>query len=87
MMIIPGIEIPKVKRNAYSFWVRPIEESGMYQVCRECGTASYSRPTKFCGECGALMINFEAADADYDSFYNMLGESASKEPSEGGEAE
>ena len=78
-MKIPGFGMPKLERNDYSLWITPDSFSDMYHACNRCGYSMYYKPTKFCGECGAVMLNAIEAMAEYDAYGRKLDEEKEKE--------
>lgn len=74
-MKIPGLNVPNFERGDYSLWIIPNVNYRMCHQCKECHAEIYGKPTKFCGECGSVMLNAIEAMAEYDSY---IAESSAK---------
>lgn len=72
-MMIPGMDMPNVKRNEYGLWLTPEENWKFSHACTECGYSTYSKPTTFCGGCGAIMMNVNAAVAEFENYLADVG--------------
>ena len=73
-MKIPGMNVDE-NRNDFGLWVKPFPEGcpTLYK-CSQCGGMSILCPTRFCGDCGALMVNWPEAKTDYESYNNPMPE-------------
>lgn len=73
-MKIPGMNVDE-NRNDFGLWVKPFPEGcpTLYK-CSQCGGMSILCPTRFCGDCGALMANWPEAKTDYESYNNPMPE-------------
>jgi len=70
-MKIPGFAI-NTKRNDLSVWVFPSDLHTCYADCGACRETIYMRPSRFCPNCGALMLNIEAANVCYTETLESL---------------
>lgn len=81
-MMIPGMNVPNAKRNEYGLWMTPKENWKSFHVCTECGYDTYNRPSTFCGGCGALMLNAEAAVVEFLEYLDAVAKKADETTSE-----
>ena len=79
-MKIPGMNVDE-NRNDFGLWVKPFPEKchTLYK-CSQCGGMSILCPTRFCGDCGALMANWPEAKTDYESYNNPMPEPETENP-------
>lgn len=71
-MKIPGMEDFNKSRDTFGLWAEPLDDCQTYHKCTQCGASIAVVPTRFCGECGAAMINWVAAKAEYDERMKSL---------------
>lgn len=67
MMSIPGIQIPEHDhKHVVSVWMYRFDGS-IFGECAACGEVHYTRPSNYCPNCGALMLNVYDAWGRYDT--------------------
>ena len=66
-MFVPGMnEVSGVSESLkVGLWVCP-DKFRFYPDCGVCGVTFYGKPTKYCPNCGAYMVNYEAAKNHFD---------------------
>lgn len=62
-----------VKAGAWLF-----DRLAFYGECSCCGETTYNKPSKYCPECGAMMVNYEPAQM----YYNTIVDAMAKQRSE-----
>lgn len=73
-MKIPGMNVTEKHEN-YSLWAQPLEDGfPTFHKCTRCGGTRILCPTKFCPDCGAYMVNWPEAKAEYDAYSNPMPE-------------
>lgn len=67
---VPGIDIEaENERISLGAWM--FEETSICE-CSACGTKNYWHPTRYCPECGAMMLNFNPAKDHYDKYMEKI---------------
>lgn len=86
-MMIPGIKIHETPhKHNYAMWVYP-SPNLIYADCSACGETPLTKPSYFCPNCGALMLNVYDARLQYESIVAGLKEKLEEQQEErGGES-
>lgn len=56
---IPGYDGTFVTGNKLSVGAWLFDNGWYYGECSQCGTTNYNQPSRYCPECGAMMLNYE----------------------------
>lgn len=68
MKKIPGIlEALNIERVRTAAWM--FEEGNFFPECSACGQQFYSKPSRFCPNCGGYIVNYEPAVELYERTY------------------
>lgn len=71
--IIPGFKIPEPPhKHNYAVWVYPSSDYKIYPECSACCETELIKPSYFCPNCGALMLNVYDARSQYESDVSEL---------------
>ena len=67
---IPGLDIEaENKRINLGAWM--FDDTSICE-CSSCSEYNYYKPTPYCPMCGALMLNFKAAEQHYETYMRKL---------------
>lgn len=82
-MMIPGLTIPEPPhKHNYAMWVYPSPNLMIYADCSACGETPLIKPSYFCPNCGALMLNVHDARLKYESIVAGLKEKKEEQQEE-----
>lgn len=56
---IPMVDTVVKANNGWSVGAWLFENGWYYGECSRCGEMNYNQPSKYCPECGAMMVNYE----------------------------
>lgn len=74
-MMIPGLTIPEPPhKHEHALWYYPMDDYLIYAECSACGESFYGKPSYFCPNCGALMLNVYDTKAHYDDILGRMKE-------------
>lgn len=75
MKVIPGLAIPEPQsKHDYAWWVFPYA-GAIFGECSACGESHYSRPSFYCPNCGATMVNVYDARKYHDELCAAVDDS------------
>jgi hypothetical protein len=76
-LYVPGMNVEANTDDCGKFGVWMFY--GVAPCCTNCGSKQYSRPSKFCPECGAMMLNVAHSIEMYDANLNEICKDAAKD--------